>query len=90
VAVEGAEESAAAALVGGVEETGAEVEEAAEGVIRDTMPGAYSFAFLKNPSISERGRTREEPIFSQSTFHHATEKGQSPLGHPVSPTCVSL
>jgi hypothetical protein len=67
VAVEGAEESATAALGGGIEETGAEVKEAAEGVIRDTMPGAYSFAFLKNPSISERGRAWEELIFSQST-----------------------
>jgi hypothetical protein len=54
VAVDGAEESAAA-LGGGVEEPGAEVEEAAEGLIRDIMHGAYSFAILKNPSISERG-----------------------------------
>jgi hypothetical protein len=67
MAVEGAEESAAAALGGGVEEPGAEVKEAAEGVIRDTMHGAYFFAFLKNSSISERGRAWEEPIFSQST-----------------------
>jgi hypothetical protein len=66
VAVEGAEESAAAPG-GGVEEPGAEVEEATEGVIRDTIPGAYFFAFLKNPSISKRGRAGEEPIFSQST-----------------------
>jgi hypothetical protein len=64
VAIEGAEDSAAAALGGGVEELGARVEEAAEGVIRDTMPGAYSFAFLKNPSISKRGRAQEELIFS--------------------------
>jgi hypothetical protein len=70
VAVEGAEESALAlgrgieVLGTGVEELGARVEEAAEGVIRDTMPGAYSFAFLKNPSISERGRGWEELIFS--------------------------
>jgi hypothetical protein len=33
------------ALVAGVEEAGVEVEEAAEGVMIDTMPGAYSFAF---------------------------------------------
>jgi hypothetical protein len=55
VAVEGAEESASAlgggieALGTGVEELGVEVEEAAEGVIIDTMPGAYFFAFSKKP-----------------------------------------
>jgi hypothetical protein len=54
-------------LGGGIEEPGAEVEEDAEGVIRDTILGAYSFAFWKNFSISERGRAWEEPIFSQST-----------------------
>jgi hypothetical protein len=63
VAVEGAEESVAA-LGEGIQELGAEVKEAAEGVIRDTMLGAYFFAFLKNSSISERGRAWEEPIFS--------------------------
>jgi hypothetical protein len=52
VAVEGAEESAAAAVGGGVKESGAEVKEAAKGVIRDTILGAYFFAFLKNSSIS--------------------------------------
>jgi hypothetical protein len=67
VAVEGTEESAAAALGGGVEEPGAEVKEAAKGVIIDTILGAYSFAFSKNFSISERGQAREVPIFSQST-----------------------
>jgi hypothetical protein len=37
-------------LVAGVEETGvAKVEEAAEGEIIDTMPGAYFFAFSKKP-----------------------------------------
>jgi hypothetical protein len=73
VAVEGAEESAAA-LGGGIEELGvrvkelgAGVEEAAEGVIIDTMPGTYSFAFSKNPSNSERGRAWEELTFSQFT-----------------------
>jgi hypothetical protein len=44
------------ALVTGVEEAGVEVEEAAEGVMIDTMPGAYSFAFLKKTNSSERGR----------------------------------
>jgi hypothetical protein len=72
VVVEGAEESAAALgggieeLGAGVEELGIGVEEAAEGVIIDTMPGVYSFAFLKNPSSSDRGRAREELIFSHS------------------------
>jgi hypothetical protein len=54
-------------LVTGVEGTGVEVEEAAEGVIIDTMPSAYFFAFSKKPSNSERGRPREELTFSQST-----------------------
>jgi hypothetical protein len=67
VEVEGTEESVAVALGRGVEELGTGVKEAAEGVIRDTILGAYSFAFSKNFSISERGRAREEPIFSQST-----------------------
>jgi hypothetical protein len=73
VAVEGAEE-AAPALGGGIEvlgagvvEEGVEVEEAADGVIIDTMPGAYFFAFSKKPSSSERGRPQEELTFSQST-----------------------
>jgi hypothetical protein len=44
------------ALVVGVEETVVEVEEAAEGVIIDTMPGAYFFAFSKKPRSSKRGR----------------------------------
>jgi hypothetical protein len=64
VAVEGAQELAAKAFGRGIEEPGAKVEEAAEGVIRDTMPGAYSFAFLKNLRSSKRGRAREEIIFS--------------------------
>jgi hypothetical protein len=67
VVVEGAEDSAAAAPGGGVEELGTRAEETTEGVMRDTMPGAYSIAFLKNPSISERGRAQEELMFSQST-----------------------
>jgi hypothetical protein len=55
MAVEGAEESAAAAPGRGVEVLGAEVEEAAEGVIRDTILSVYSFAISKNFSISEIG-----------------------------------
>jgi hypothetical protein len=54
-------------LVAGVKEANVEVEEAAEGVIIDMMPGAYFFAFSKKPSNSERGRPREELTFSQST-----------------------
>jgi hypothetical protein len=68
-----AEESAPAldggikALAAGVEELGVEVKEAADGVMIDTMPGAYFFAFSKKPSSSKRGRTREELTFSQFT-----------------------
>jgi hypothetical protein len=52
-------------LVIGVEETGvAEVEEAAEGEIIETMPGANFFAFSKNPRSSERGQPWEELTFS--------------------------
>jgi hypothetical protein len=71
--VEGAEERAPAlgrgieALVVGVDEVGMEVEEAAEGVIIDTMPGAYFFAFSKKPRSSERGLAREKLTFSQFT-----------------------
>jgi hypothetical protein len=59
---EGAEEVAPApsgsidALVIGVKEASVEVEEVAKGVIIDTMPGAYFFAFSKKPSSSERGQ----------------------------------
>jgi hypothetical protein len=73
VAKEGAGEVAPAlgggidTLVAGAKEAGVQVEEAAEGVIIDTMPGAYFFAFSKKPSSSERGRPREELTFSQST-----------------------
>jgi hypothetical protein len=68
VAVEGAEESVSAlgrgieALATGVEEKGVEVEEATEGVIIDTMPGVYFFAFSKKPSSSERGRAPEDVV----------------------------
>jgi hypothetical protein len=73
VAEVGAEEAVPApgggidALVTGVEEAGVEVEEVAEGVIIDMMPGAYSFTFLKKTSSSERGRPQEELTFSQLT-----------------------
>jgi hypothetical protein len=68
VAEEGAEGSeAATTLGGGVKELGAEVEEVTEGVMSDIMLGAYLFAYLKNPSISERGRAGEDPILAQST-----------------------
>jgi hypothetical protein len=67
VAEGGAEASAAASLEGGIKEPVAEVEEVTEGVIRDTMLGTYFFAYLKNPSISERGRAGEDPILAQST-----------------------
>jgi hypothetical protein len=73
VVVEGAEEAVPAlsggieALAAGVEALGVEVEEAADGVIIDTMPGAYFFAFSKKPSNSERGPAREELTFSQLT-----------------------
>jgi hypothetical protein len=56
MAVEGVEEAALAlgggieALAAGVEEVGVEVEEAADGVIIDMMPGAYFFAISKKPS----------------------------------------
>jgi hypothetical protein len=71
LAEEGVEEVAPAlggginALVVGVEEAGVEVKETAEGVIIDTMLGAYFFAFSKKPSSSERGRPREELTFFQ-------------------------
>jgi hypothetical protein len=68
VAERGAEASAVvASLAGGVKEPVAEVEEVAEGVISDTMLGAYFSAYLKNPSISDRGRAGEDPILAQST-----------------------
>jgi hypothetical protein len=79
VAEEGAGEVAPAlgggigALVVEVEETVVEVEEAAEGVIIDMMPGAYFFAFSKKPRSSERGRPREELTFSQSTSSPCAE-----------------
>jgi hypothetical protein len=55
-------------LVTGVKETGvAEVDEATEGEIIDTMPSAYFFAFSKKPRSYERGRPWEELTFSQLT-----------------------
>jgi hypothetical protein len=43
------------ALAAGVEEAGVEVEGATEGVMIETMPGAYFFTFSKKPKSSERG-----------------------------------
>jgi hypothetical protein len=55
-------------LVTRVEETSiAEVVEATEGEIINTMPGAYLFAFSKKTFSSERGRPWEELTFSQLT-----------------------
>jgi hypothetical protein len=55
-------------LVARVKETSvAEVVEAAEGEIIDTMPGVYFFAFSKKTHSSKRGRPREELTFSQLT-----------------------
>jgi hypothetical protein len=51
----------------GVEEAGAEVEEAAEVEIIDMIPGAYFFALSKKPHSSDRGRPWKELTFSQST-----------------------
>jgi hypothetical protein len=51
----------------GVKEAGAEVEEAAKGEIIDTMLGTYVFALSKKPRNSDRGRSRKELTFSQST-----------------------
>jgi hypothetical protein len=51
------------ALAAGVEEVGVEVVEAADGVIIETMPGTYFFAFSKNPNSSERGRAQAELTF---------------------------
>jgi hypothetical protein len=52
-------------LVVGVEETGvAEVDEAAEGEIIDTMPGAYFFAFSKKPAAPkevDHGKSSPSP-----------------------------
>jgi hypothetical protein len=55
------------ALDAGVEEAGAEVEEADEGETIDTMPGAYFYAFSKKLRNLERGQPREELTFSQLT-----------------------
>jgi hypothetical protein len=64
VAEEGAEASTTGVLEEGAEDPGAVVEEAAEGRIRDTSLGAYSFAFLKNSIISTKGIAYEAPTFS--------------------------
>jgi hypothetical protein len=52
-------------LDAGVEEAGAEVEEAAEGETIAVMPGAYFFAFSKKLHNMERGQPLEELTFSQ-------------------------
>jgi hypothetical protein len=49
------EASAAGVLEEGAEDPVAVVEEAAEGRIRDTSLGAYSFAFLKTLSSQPKG-----------------------------------
>jgi hypothetical protein len=68
MAGEGAEGFVAAAALGvGVKGLGVEVDAVAEGVMSDTMLGAYFFAYLKTPSISESGRAGEDPILAQST-----------------------
>jgi hypothetical protein len=64
VAVEGSVASATGVLEGGAEDPDVEVKEAADREIRDTMLGAYCFAFLKNSNISKRGRALEDPTFS--------------------------
>jgi hypothetical protein len=51
-------------LVARVETGAAEVAEAAEGEIIDTMPDVYFFAFSKKAFSSKRGRPREELTFS--------------------------
>jgi hypothetical protein len=48
----------------GVEEAGAEVKEAAEGEIIDTIPGADFFALSKKPRSSDRGQLRKELTFT--------------------------
>jgi hypothetical protein len=55
VVVEGAEASAARVLEGVIKDLSAEVEEASDGEMRDTILGAYCFDFWKNSSISEMG-----------------------------------
>jgi hypothetical protein len=64
MAVEGTKASAARVLEEGAEDPGVEVEEAADGEMRDTTLGAYCFALLKNSNISKWGRAWEEPTFS--------------------------
>jgi hypothetical protein len=48
----------------GVEEAGTKFEEAADGEIIDTIPGAYFFALSKKPRNSDRGRPWKELTFS--------------------------
>jgi hypothetical protein len=67
MAEEGAEASTTGVLEEDIKDPGAVVEEADGGRIRDTSLGAYSFAFLKNSVISNKGIAYEAPTFSQST-----------------------
>jgi hypothetical protein len=83
MAVEVIEELAAVAPGRGVEVLGAEVEEAAEGVIRDTILGAYSFAFSKNLASPKQDELGKSQSFPSLLLCLATEQGQSPLRLPV-------
>jgi hypothetical protein len=67
VEVEGAEASRAGILEEGADDPGAAVEKVVGGRIRDTILGAYPFAFLKNSVISTKGIAYEAPTFSQFT-----------------------
>jgi hypothetical protein len=64
VEAEGAEASRAGVLEEGIDDPGATVEEAIGGRIRDTILGAYPFAFFKNSVISTKGIAYEAPTFS--------------------------
>jgi hypothetical protein len=54
----------AAAPGGGIAAPEEGVEEAAEGEIIDTIPGAYFFALSKKPRSSDRGQLWKELTFS--------------------------
>jgi hypothetical protein len=79
MAAQGAEESAAGALEGGVEDPGAGVEEAAEGEIRDTILVAYCFTFLKNSNISQRGEYEKSQPSPSPPLPRVLQQGQSLL-----------
>jgi hypothetical protein len=63
---EGTETLGAGVLEEGAEVPGAVIEGVGIGRMRDTILGAYSFAFLKNSIISTKRQAWEEPTFSQS------------------------